>query len=78
MFLHLVRELANQEDERRVAFFHSNTSEHRKEAILRDLQLPLGSKEKRFICVVATVSLGILIKKLQIVTNAYDKGRRFN
>ena len=60
MFLHLLRELGSQEGERRVAFFHSNSSEDRKEAILRDLQLPLGSEEKRLICVVATVSLGII------------------
>ena len=58
VFLHLVRELAVPEKERRVAFFHSNTSEARKEAILRDLQLPLGSQDKRLVCVVATVSLG--------------------
>ena len=65
MFLHLVRELATQEDERRVAFYHSNSSEDRKAAILKDLQLPLGSEKKRLICVVATVSLGI--RNLQIM-----------
>ena len=46
---------------RRVAFFHRNSSENRKKEILNDLQLPLGSQDKKLICVVATVSLGKII-----------------
>ena len=46
------------ETERKIAFYHRNSSDGRKEAILKDLQLPLGSKDKNLICVVATVSLG--------------------
>ena len=64
IYLHLLRELAAADDaDRRVAFFHRNSSEDRKQAILSDLQLPLGSENKRIICVVATVSLGIKIRK---------------
>ena len=64
IYLHLLRELAAADDsDRRVAFFHRNSSEDRKKAILNDLQLPLGSDNKRIICVVATVSLGIKIRK---------------
>ena len=55
-----MKELSEETDARkRVAFFHRNTSEHRKKTILADLQLPLGSDEKQLICVVATVSLGV-------------------
>ena len=56
IFLHILKELNDKV--RRVAFFHRNSSDSRKEAILRDLQLPIGSSEKQLICVVATVSLG--------------------
>ena len=69
IYLHLLRELGNEgESERKVAFYHRNSSDDRKQAILRDLQLPLGSQEKHIICVVATVSLGIIdsVKKLII------------
>lgn len=58
IFLHILKELA--ENERRIAFFHRNSSDARKEAILEDLQLPLGSENKKLVCVVATVSLGIV------------------
>ena len=44
-----------------MAFYHRNSSEARKKEILEDLQLPLGSTEKKLLCVVATVSLGISI-----------------
>ena len=59
IFLHLLKQLVQPEDSsRKVAFFHRNSSDDRKKAILEDLQLPLGSKNKKLICVVATVSLG--------------------
>ena len=55
-----MKELSKASDPwRKVAFFHRNTSDRRKEAILADLQLPLGSEEKKLLCVVATVSLGV-------------------
>ena len=55
-----MKELHDERDPlRRVAFFHRNTSDERKQVILADLQLPIGSKEKQLICVVATVSLGV-------------------
>ena len=61
IYLHLLRELGYEgENERKVAFYHRNSSEQRKQAILKDLQLPLGSRDKHIICVVATVSLGII------------------
>ena len=43
-----------------MAFYHRNTSDSRKQEILTDLQLPLGSSGKTLLCVVATVSLGII------------------
>ena len=58
IFLHLLKELAEVDDTRRVAFFHRNSSDTRKQEILEDLQLPLGSTKKGLLCVVATVSLG--------------------
>ena len=59
VFLHLLRELSQLDGvRRRVAFFHRNTSDRRKEEILKDLQLPLHSEKKQLLCVVATVSLG--------------------
>jgi hypothetical protein len=59
IFLHLLKELSEFDSTtRRVAFFHRNSSDVRKQEILKDLQLPLGSQEKKLICVVATVSLG--------------------
>ena len=55
-----MKELNEETDSRRrVAFFHRNTSDKRKQVILADLQLPLGSMEKQLTCVVATVSLGV-------------------
>ena len=69
IYLHVLRELgADGVDQRKVAFFHRNSSDKRKEAILKDLQLPLGDEEKKILCVVATVSLGELRFKLSFMT----------
>ena len=60
MYLHLLRYLNPTVDgERRVAFYHRNTSENRKQEILNDLKLPLACEEKKLLAVVATVSLGV-------------------
>ena len=60
VFLHILRELDDFASEvRRVAFYHSHTSESRKAEILKDLQLPLTSQQKKILCIVSTVSLGI-------------------
>ena len=62
IFLHLLRELTGDNRDscaRQVAFYHRNSSDARKQEILADLQLPLGSPHKALICVVATVSLGV-------------------
>ena len=60
IFLHLLKELSREPETcREVAFYHRNTSDDRKQAILADLQLPLGSEKKKLLCVVATVSLGV-------------------
>ena len=60
IFLHLLKELSREPEAcREVAFYHRNTSDDRKQSILADLQLPLGSAQKRLLCVVATVSLGV-------------------
>ena len=60
MYLHLLRHLNPAVDgERRVAFYHRNTSEKRKQEILNDLKLPLACEEKKLLAVVATVSLGV-------------------
>ena len=60
IFLHLLKELSReQETGRAVALYHRNTSDDRKQTILADLQLPLGSEQKKLLCVVATVSLGV-------------------
>ena len=62
VYLHVLQNLAKAgESRRKVAFYHRNTSEARKEAILKDLQLPLGSQDKTLLCVVATISLGVCI-----------------
>ena len=60
IFLHLLQSLATSENDetRRVALYHRNTSEKRKKEIMADLQLPIGSEKKTLLCVVATVSLG--------------------
>ena len=59
IYLHLVQKLDQHVGaSRKVAFYHRNTSESRKQSILKDLQLPLGAVEKKIVCVVATVSLG--------------------
>ena len=42
-----------------MAFYHRNSSDKRKQEIIRDLQLPLNAGDKQLICVVATVSLGV-------------------
>ena len=49
----------SEEDVREVAFYHRNTSERRKEEVLKDLKLPLNSPDKKLLVVVATVSLGM-------------------
>ena len=62
IFLHLLKQLgASSDGSRKVAFFHRNTSERRKSEILKDLKLPLDSPNKRFLAVVATVSLGEIV-----------------
>ena len=59
IFLHFLRQLGVSGDgHRRVAFYHRNTSDKRKEEILTDLRLPLNSPAKKLLAVVATVSLG--------------------
>ena len=59
IYLHLLRKLGDSDGgDRRVAFYHRNTSEKRKEEILRDLKLPLMSPDKKLLAVVATISLG--------------------
>ena len=57
VFLHILKQLTH-ESVRSVAFFHRNTTEERKAEVLEDLQLPLNNLEKKYRCVVATVSLG--------------------
>ena len=57
IFLHLLKELADLSKD--VAFYHRNSSDKRKQEIIRDLQLPLNAGDKQLICVVATVSLGV-------------------
>ena len=60
IFLHLLKHLSvSEEDVREVAFYHRNTSERRKEEVLKDLKLPLNSPDKKLLVVVATVSLGM-------------------
>ena len=59
MYLHILKKLGVQE--RRVAFYHRNTSEQRKQDILDDLRKPLSSPGKKYLAVVATVSLGKLL-----------------
>ena len=49
----------SKKDVREVAFYHRNTSERRKEEVLKDLKLPLNSPDKKLLVVVATVSLGM-------------------
>ena len=62
IFLHLLKQLgASSDGNRKVAFFHRNTTERRKSEILKDLKLPLDSPNKRFLAVVATVSLGEVV-----------------
>ena len=61
VFLHILRSLISLNHfNRPVAFYHRNTSEERKVAILNDLKLSLNSPDKVLRCVVATVSLGKL------------------
>ena len=59
IYLHLRRNIQElDQDSYPVAFYHRNTSDKRKEEILKDLQLPLGHPDKMLLVVVATVSLG--------------------
>ena len=66
IFLHLLRKLGDEDGSRRVAFYHRNTSEKRKEEILADLKLPLTCPGKKLLAVVATVSLGKLVCFIQL------------
>ena len=59
VYFNLVNMLGQFTGQRSVAFYHSNTSENRKNDILRDLSLPLNSPDKRLNAVVATASLGV-------------------
>ena len=78
IFLHLLRELAEETGAvgpRRVAFYHRNSSDSRKQDILADLQLPLDSSEKSLLCVVATVSLGMFrCTSNKLITPQYCAG----
>ena len=59
IYLHILKQLGLSEDgQKRVAFFHRNTSDARKQDILEDLKKPISSQGKKLIAVVATVSLG--------------------
>ena len=61
VYLHVLKSLQDiSGDHRKVGFYHRNTTESRKRDILDDLKLPLGSRGKRLLCVVATVSLGTI------------------
>ena len=57
VFLFLLKQLS-EPGHRNVAFYHRNSSDLRKEMILKDLKLPLNSAEKQLVAVVAPVSLG--------------------
>ena len=58
IYLHLLKLLhSTPSEDRRIGFFHRNTSDSRKREILADLKLPLNSASKKLVCVVATVSL---------------------
>ena len=59
VYLHLLRHRKQTEGgDRRVAFYHRNTSEARKQEILDDLKKPLTCSDKKLLAVVATISLG--------------------
>ena len=59
IYLYLLKEFNDFSSlKRKIALYHSNSNNQRKEEILCDLQKPLGSPDKHIICVVATVSLG--------------------
>ena len=59
IYLYILKQVGLSEDgDKRVAFFHRNTSDARKQDILEDLKKPLSSQGKKLIAVVATVSLG--------------------
>ena len=78
MYLHLLKVLNDPNKEhRQIAFYHRNTSQKRKEEILADLKLPLGRNEKKILCVIATVSLGMILihqYKLAKVENSAGVG----
>ena len=62
VYLHLLKVLNDPNKEhRQIAFYHRNTSQGRKQEILTDLKLPLGRNEKKILCVIATVSLGMIL-----------------
>ena len=59
VYLYILKALNSQlSEDRKVAFYHRNTSDPRKAEILEDLKLPIGHPEKKIQCVIATVSLG--------------------
>ena len=59
VFLFMLKHLSPcLKSDRSVAFFHGNTKEERKAEILQDLKLDLNNLDKKYRCVVATVSLG--------------------
>ena len=71
VYLYILKALMDRDDvSRPVGFYHRNTSEDRKEEILKDLKLPLISLDKKLQCVVATVSLG-KSQQLQMVIFQY-------
>ena len=72
VYLFLLKQLGVEQ--RRVAFYHRNTSEQRKQDILEDLKKPLSSPGKKYLAVVATVSLGkfMLADHAEYVTEVED------
>ena len=62
IYLNLLKTVNDcRKEQRQIAFYHRNTNQGRKEQILSDLKLPLTSEDKKILCVVATVSLGMNI-----------------
>ena len=59
IYLHLLKEFEDFfSEQRKIVFYHSNSSELRQKEILTDLQKPLGDPDKHIKCVVSTISLG--------------------
>ena len=59
VYFYLLKMLSMHSTEKIVAFYHSNTSDKRKQEILLDLSLPINCPSKLLKAVVATVSLGV-------------------